>query len=163
MLQCIISFIVLKIEIHTAWERYREWNQEKWVQIYCTEMFTLGQDGDRNVDQLFPAVLVQLPVPVPFRCSVNKPLGWQVPPHPTQYSSKIRSRWPPLTTMETFTFLTLLTDFVDLLCKVNKQTDSLLQVQKGQFILKDVNTLQGLKSATNKPFLVPHSSWKLHN
>ena len=41
-----------------------------------TEMFTLVQDGKRNLDQLFPIVPDQFPVPVPVPvwCSVNKPL-----------------------------------------------------------------------------------------
>ena len=41
--------------------------------MYCTEMFTLIADTERNQDPLFSIVLVQFPVPVhiPFQC---KPL-----------------------------------------------------------------------------------------
>ena len=43
---------------------------------FCMEMLTLVQEEERKLDQLFPIVLVQFPVPVliPFPCSVNKPL-----------------------------------------------------------------------------------------
>ena len=40
------------------------------------KLFTLVQDRERNLDQLFPIVLVKflVPVPVPVPCSVNRPL-----------------------------------------------------------------------------------------
>ena len=67
--------------IHTARERnrdrYREGVQKQFLLIYCTEMFTLVRDRERNQDPFFPIVLVQFPVHVlvPFTYSVNKPLG----------------------------------------------------------------------------------------
>ena len=41
--------------------------------IYCTELFTLVRDRDRNQDQLFSIVPVQFPVvgPIPFPSSLN--------------------------------------------------------------------------------------------
>ena len=56
---------------HTAgdWDRYTEWAREQLV-LYCTEIVTLVQDRERNLDPLFPIVLVQFPVPllVMFPC-----------------------------------------------------------------------------------------------
>ena len=53
--------------------RCREQDWEQYVQINCTEMFTLVQNMKRNQNPLFPMVLVQFPVPVsvPFRYNVN--------------------------------------------------------------------------------------------
>ena len=51
---------------------YRERDEEQWVLICCTEMFTLVRDRERNQDPSFSVVLVQFPVPVLVPRSVNK-------------------------------------------------------------------------------------------
>ena len=55
-----------RTHIHTARDRdkYREWDCDQWILIYCTEMFTLVWDRDINQDPLFPIVLAWFPVPV---------------------------------------------------------------------------------------------------
>ena len=55
-------------------DRYKKEDREQWVLMYCTEMFTLVRDREKNQDPLFPTVLVQFPVPdpVPLLCCVIK-------------------------------------------------------------------------------------------
>ena len=62
--------------IHTARDR----DQNQWVVIYFSKMFTLVRNNDRNQNPLFPIVPVSFPlpvvvpiaVPVPVPRSVNK-------------------------------------------------------------------------------------------
>ena len=62
--------------IHTARKRDtnrygegdRNQDQDQWVLIYCTEMFTLIWDRDRDQDPLLSIVLVYFPVPGPLQC-----------------------------------------------------------------------------------------------
>ena len=51
----------------TGEDRYRELDWKQWILILYRNVL----DRERNQDPLFPIVLVQVPVPVPFLCNAN--------------------------------------------------------------------------------------------
>ena len=65
----------------------REWNWHQWVLVYCTELFTLARDRERDQDPSFPTVLVHFPalswfsscvVWISYKCNKKMLKGWKI-------------------------------------------------------------------------------------